>query len=276
MRTQMEKAMAFRALHERPGAFIIPNPWDAGTAKLLAALGFEALATTSLGLANMLGRPDSVVTRHEVIENCRTIAAATELPVNADLENCFAHAPEAAADTIRLAAEAGAVGGSIEDFTGDRANPIYQFELAVARVRAAAAVAHALPVPFLLTARAENLLHGSHDLAEAIRRLQAYEAAGADVLYAPGLRNLDEVRRVVSAVKRPFNVVTGWLEPDITATQLAEAGAKRISVGGALSRLALARFVEAGRAMKDMGSFAWMQDMMPIAETRRMLGTASA
>jgi 2-methylisocitrate lyase-like PEP mutase family enzyme len=276
MRTQMEKAMAFRALHERPGAFIIPNPWDAGTAKLLAALGFEALATTSLGLANMLGRPDSVVTRDEVIENCRTIAAATELPVNADLENCFAHAPEAAADTIRLAAEAGAVGGSIEDFTGDRANPIYQFELAVARVRAAAAVAHALPVPFLLTARAENLLHGSHDLAEAIRRLQAYEAAGADVLYAPGLRNLDEVRRVVSAVKRPFNVVTGWLEPDITATQLAEAGAKRISVGGALSRLALARFVEAGRAMKDMGSFAWMRDMMPIAETRRMLGTASA
>lgn len=276
MRTQMEKAMAFRALHERPGAFIIPNPWDAGTAKLLAALGFEALATTSLGLANMLGRPDSVVTRDEVIENCRTIAAATELPVNADLENCFAHAPEAAADTIRLAAEAGAVGGSIEDFTGDRANPIYQFELAVARVRAAADVAHALPIPFLLTARAENLLHGSHDLAEAIRRLQAYEAAGADVLYAPGLRNLDEVRRVVGAVKRPFNVVTGWLEPDITATQLAEAGAKRISVGGALSRLALARFVEAGRAMKDMGSFAWMQDMMPIAETRRMLGTASA
>ena len=135
MRTQMEKAMAFRALHERPGAFIIPNPWDAGTAKLLAALGFEALATTSLGLANMLGRADSAVTRDEVIENCRTIAAATELPVNADLENCFAHAPEAAADTIRLAAEAGAVGGSIEDFTGDRANPIYQFELAVARVR---------------------------------------------------------------------------------------------------------------------------------------------
>jgi 2-methylisocitrate lyase-like PEP mutase family enzyme len=275
MRTQTEKAMAFRALHERPGAFIIPNPWDAGTAKLLAALGFEALATTSLGLANMLGRPDSAVTRDEVIENCRTIAAATDLPVNADLENCFAHAPEAAADTIRLAAEAGVVGGSIEDFTGDRANPIYQFELAVARVRAAAEVAHALPVPFLLTARSENLLHGSHDLAEAIRRLQAYEVAGADVLYAPGLRNLDEVRQVVGAVKRPFNAVTGWLDPDIAATQLAEAGAKRISVGGALSRLALARFVEAGRAMKDTGSFAWMRDMMPIAETRRMLGAAS-
>ena len=276
MRNQTEKALAFRALHERPGAFIIPNPWDAGTAKLLAALGFEALATTSLGLANMLGRPDSAVTRDEVIENCRTIAAATELPVNADLENCFAHVPEAAAATIRLAAEAGAVGGSIEDFTGDRANPIYQFELAVARVRAAVEVAHALPVPFLLTARAENLLHGPHDLAEVVRRLQAYEAAGADVLYAPGLRNLEEVRQVVGAVKRPFNVVTGWLDPDITAVQLAEAGAKRISVGGALSRLALARFVEAGRVMKDMGSFAWMRDMMPIAETRRMLGTASA
>ena len=276
MRNQTEKALAFRALHERPGAFIIPNPWDAGTAKLLAALGFEALATTSLGLANMLGRADSAVTRDEVIENCRTIAAATELPVNADLENCFAHVPEAAAATIRLAAEAGAVGGSIEDFTGDRANPIYQFELAVARVRAAVEVAHALPVPFLLTARAENLLHGPHDLAEVVRRLQAYEAAGADVLYAPGLRNLEEVRQVVGAVKRPFNVVTGWLDPDITAVQLAEAGAKRISVGGALSRLALARFVEAGRVMKDMGSFAWMQDMMPIAETRRMLGTASA
>jgi 2-methylisocitrate lyase-like PEP mutase family enzyme len=276
MRTQLEKAMAFRALHERPGAFIIPNPWDAGTARLLAALGFEALATTSLGLANMLGRADSVVSRDEVIENCRAVAAATDLPVNADLENCFAHAPAAAADTIRLAAEAGAVGGSIEDFTGDRANPIYEFELAVARVRAAADVAHALPVPFLLTARAENLLHGAHDLAEAIRRLQAYEAVGADVLYAPGLRTLDEVRQVVGAVRRPFNVVTGWLDPDITATQLAEAGAKRISVGGALSRLALARFVEAGRAMKDQGSFAWMRDMMPIADTRRMLGAPSA
>src|SRR5580692_7739336 len=149
--------MAFRALHERPGAFIIPNPWDAGTARLLAALGFEALATTSLGLANMLGRADSVVTRDEVIANCHDIAVATDLPVNADLENCFAHAPDAAAETIRLTAEAGAVGGSIEDFTGDAADPIYDFDLAVARVRTAAEVAHSLPVSFLLTARAENL-----------------------------------------------------------------------------------------------------------------------
>jgi 2-methylisocitrate lyase-like PEP mutase family enzyme len=270
MPSQAEKAAAFRALHERPGAFIIPNPWDAGTAKLLAALGFGALATTSLGLANMLGRADSKVSQEEVIANCRAIAEATDLPVNADLENCFAHEPETAAETIRLAAEAGAVGGSIEDFSGDRKNPIYDFDLAVARVRAAAKVAHTLPVPFLLTARAENLLHGRTDMGDTVRRLQAYEAAGADVLYAPGLRNLAEVREVVGAVNRPVNVVTGWLDPDITAAELAEAGAKRISVGGALSRLALATFVEAGRAMQEQGSFAWMRDMMGIAEVRRM------
>lgn len=272
MRSQVEKAAAFRALHERPGAFIIPNPWDAGTAKLLAALGFEALATTSLGLANMLGRADSAVSRAEVIANCRAIAEATDLPVNVDLENCFAHEPAVAAEAIGLAAEAGAVGGSIEDSTGDPKNPIYEFDLAVARVRAAADLAHALPVPFLLTARAENLLHGRNDMADTVRRLQAYEAAGADVLYAPGLRNLDEVRHVTGALKRPFNVVTGWLDPATTAAQLAEAGAKRISVGGALSRLALAAFVKAGRAMKDDGSFAWMGEMMAFADVRKMLG----
>ena len=270
MRSQIEKAVAFRALHERPGAFIIPNPWDAGSAKLLAALGFEALATTSLGVANTFGRADSAVSRTEVIANCRAIAAATDLPVNADLENCFAHAPEAAAETIRLAAEAGAVGGSIEDFTGEASNPIYDFDLSVARVRAAVAVARALPVPFLLTARAENLLHGRDDMGDTIRRLQAYEAAGADVLYAPGLRNLAEVHQMVGAVNRPFNVVTGWLDPSITASQLAEAGAKRISVGGALSRLALAAFMSAGRAMKEEGSFAWMRDMAPMGDLRRM------
>lgn len=271
MRSQVEKAATFRALHERPGAFIIPNPWDAGTAKLLAALGFEALATTSLGLANMLGRADSSVSRSEVVANCRAIAEATDLPVNVDLENCFAHEPAAAAEAIGLAAEAGAVGGSIEDSTGDPKDPIYAFDLAVARVRAAAELAHSLPVPFLLTARAENLLHGRHDMADTIRRLQAYEAAGADVLYAPGLRNLEEVRHVTGALKRPFNVVTGWLDPATTAAQLAEAGAKRISVGGALSRLALAAFVKAGRAMKDDGSFAWMRDMMAFTDVRQML-----
>lgn len=273
MRTQAEKAAAFRALHEQPGAFIVPNPWEAGTAKLLAGLGFEALATTSLGLANMLGCIDSNVTRAEVIANCRVIAEATDLPVNADLENCFAHEPEAASETIRLAAEAGVVGGSIEDYTGDPANPIYDFDLSVARVRAAVRVAHALPVPFLLTARAENLIHGRNDMADTIRRLQAYQEAGADVLYAPGLRNLDEVRQIVRAVNRPVNVVTGWLNPDITLAQLGEAGAKRISVGGALSRLALATFVNAARAMQQHGSFAWMRDMISVAEIGKLFET---
>jgi 2-methylisocitrate lyase-like PEP mutase family enzyme len=275
MRTQAEKAAAFRALHERPGAFIIPNPWDAGTAKLLAAIGFEALATTSLGLANMLGRADCHVTQAEVIDNCRVIASATDLPVNVDLENCFAHDPASAAEVIRTAAEAGAVGGSIEDYTGDPANPIYEFDHAVARVRAAAQVAHALQVPFLLTARAENLIHGRNDMGDTVRRLRAYEEAGADVLYAPGLRKLNDVREVTSAVTRPFNVVTGWLDPDITLAQLSEAGAKRISVGGALSRLAQATFVRAAQAMRDHGSFAWMGDMIGVAERRKLLNSGS-
>jgi 2-methylisocitrate lyase-like PEP mutase family enzyme len=272
MRTSQEKAAVFRGLHERPGAFVIPNPWDAGTARLLGALGFEALATTSLGLANMLGRPDSKVTRAEVIANCRAIVEATDLPVNVDLENGFAHEPKEAAEAIRLAAEAGASGGSIEDSTGDSKEPIYPFDHAVARVKAAVEVARVQRVPFLLTARAENLINGRNDMRDTIRRLQAYADAGADVLYAPGLRNLAEVREVVAAVSRPVNVVTGWLDPDITVAQLSDAGAKRISVGGALSRLALATFMAAGRAMKDHGSFAWMRDMLSFADTQRLLG----
>ncbi len=275
MPNQADKAATFRALHERPGAFVIPNPWDAGSARLLAGLGFEALATTSLGLANMLGRSDSTVTRDEVIANCREIAEATELPVNVDLENGFAHEPQAAAEAIRLASEAGAVGGSIEDFTGDATDQIYDFDLAVARVKATVAVARSLPVPFMLTARAENLIRGRSDMADTIRRLQAYAEAGADVVYAPGLRNLAEVRHVVDAVSCPVNVVTGWLDPDITVAQLAAAGAKRISVGGALSRLALAAFVGAGQAMKEQGSFAWMRDMVAIKDLQRLLAAGT-
>ena len=275
MPDQAHKAARFRALHERPGAFVIPNPWDAGSARLLAGLGFEALATTSLGLANMLGRPDSAVTRAEVIANCREIAEATDLPVNVDLENCFAHEPKAAAEAIRLAGEAGAAGGSIEDFTGDAKDPIYDFDLAVARVEAAVAVARSLPVPFMLTARAENLIRGRVDMADTIRRLQAYAAAGADVVYAPGLRTLAEVRDVAGSVRCPVNVVTGWLDPDITVAQLAAAGAKRISVGGALSRLALATFVGAGRAMKEQGSFAWMRDMIAIKDLQGLLAAGA-
>jgi 2-methylisocitrate lyase-like PEP mutase family enzyme len=275
MRTQAEKAAVFRALHERPGAFIIPNPWEAGTAKILEAIGFEAIATTSRGLASMLGRAEDNANQDEVIANCRAIAEATDLPVNADLENCFAHETEKAAETIRLAAEAGAIGGSIEDYTGDPAIPIYDFDFAVARVTAAAQVAHSLPLPFLLTARAENLLHGRNDMDDTIRRLQAFAAAGADVVYAPGLRTVDQVRQVVRAVDRPVNVLSGLLDPDITLKELSDAGAKRISVGGALSRLVLGTFVKVAREMHEHGSFTWVRDMIDMAELRKMLSRRS-
>jgi 2-methylisocitrate lyase-like PEP mutase family enzyme len=272
MRTQAEKTASFRALHQRPGCFLIPNPWDAGTAKILAALGYEALATTSLGVANILGRKG--VTREEVIANAREIVAATDLPVNADLENCFAHEPAAAAETIRLAAEAGLAGGSIEDYSNDPKAPIYDFDLSVERVRAAVAVAKSVPVPFVLTARAENLIRGRNDMADTIRRLKAYAAAGAEVLYAPGLRTAAEIRAVVEAVDRPLNVVTGWLEPGVTAADVAAAGAKRISVGGALNRLALAAFVDAAQAMKEEGSFAWMQRIADMGRLRKLFAAA--
>jgi 2-methylisocitrate lyase-like PEP mutase family enzyme len=270
MSTQAEKAAAFRALHARPGAFVIPNPWDAGSAKILASLGFEALATTSLGLSNMLGRPDGagVVTRDEVLANCRAISSATGLPVNADLENGYADEPKAAAEMILLAAEAGVVGGSIEDATGNPDKPIYDFDLAVERVHAAVEVARALPFPFMLTARAENLLHGRNDLDDTIRRLQAFEKVGADVLYAPGLRDLATIRTVCSSVRKPVNVVMTHGDPSLTLAQLEEAGAKRISVGGSLNRLALAAFLKGAREMKDKGGFTWMRDTVPSREIK--------
>ncbi|HTG10963.1 MAG TPA: isocitrate lyase/phosphoenolpyruvate mutase family protein [Candidatus Eisenbacteria bacterium] len=274
MKTPLEKAAAFRALHERPGAFMIPNPWDAGTARLLASLGFEALATTSLGLANSLGRVDGTngVSRAQVIENCRVIAAATDLPVNADLENGYAHEPRAAAEIIRLAAAAGISGGSIEDATGEAEKPIYDFDHAVERVQAAVEVARALPVPFMLTARAENLLHGRLDLDDTIRRLQAFERAGADVLYAPGVRDLATIQTVVSSVTKPVNVVMSAADPDLTVAQLAAVGVKRISVGGALSRLALAAFLEGAREMAERGGFTWMRDTVPSKELKAIFG----
>ena len=271
---QTARAVAFRALHERPGAFIIPNPWDAGTARLLAALGFEALATTSLGLANMLGRPDgaNVVSRREVLDNCRLIAEATDLPVNADLENGYADEPRAAAEMIRLAAEAGVVGGSIEDATGHSVRPIYDFALAVERVHAAVEVARALPFPFTLTARAENLLHGRLDLDDTVRRLQAFDKAGADVLYAPGLRDLATIRTVSAAVSKPLNVVMSAADPGLTLAELTAAGVKRVSVGGALSRLALAAFLSGAREMKDRGAFTWVRDTVPTRELKAIFG----
>ncbi len=268
MRTQDEKGRAFKALHARSEAFVIPNPWDAGTAQILAAFGFEALATTSLGVASMLGRRDDSwgVSAADVLENCRAISAATDLPVNVDLENCFADEPRAAAEMIRQAAEAGAVGGSIEDFTGDSRKPIYDFSLAVERVEAAVEVARSLPIPFTLTARSENHLHGRDDLDDTIRRLQAFEAAGADVLYAPGTKDLATIRTVVSAVAKPVNVVMGFADPDITLAQLSEAGVKRVSVGAALSRLALAAVARAAREMREEGGFTFVRDIMPVGE----------
>lgn len=269
MRSQADKAAAFRALHARPGVFVMPNPWDAGTARLLASLGFEALATTSLGLANSLGRADGTgaVSRGEVLDNCRAISDATDLPVNADLENGYADEPRAAAGMIRLAAEAGVVGGSIEDATGDPARPIYDFSLAVERVEAAVEVARSLAPAFFLTARAENLLHGRLDLDDTIRRLQAFEKAGADVLYAPGLRDLATIRTVVSSVGKPVNVVSHF-DPGFTLDQLTQTGVKRISVGGALSRLALATFLRAAREMKEKGGFTWLRDTVPSKELK--------
>ena len=273
MQSQVEKARSFRALHERPGAFIIPNPWDPGTAKLLAAMGFEALATTSLGLSNMLGRPN--VSLEMILQNCREIVAATDLPVSVDLENCGADAPGLAAEAIRLAAEAGAVGGSIEDSTGNREKPIHDFSLAVERVRAAVEVARSLPIPFTLTARAENFLHGHTRLEDTIKRLQAFEAAGADVLYAPGLYDLVTIKAVVSALKKPFNLVMGFADPTLTVEQLSAAGVKRISVGGALSRVALAAFLKCAREMKENGAFTYVREMVPIGEIRQLFAGAT-
>jgi 2-methylisocitrate lyase-like PEP mutase family enzyme len=267
-RTQAEKAAAFRALHERPGAFLIPNPWDAGTAKLLAALGFEALATTSSGFASTLGRLDGAASRSEVLDNCRRIAEATDLPVNADLENGYAHEPRAAAETLGLAAGAGVVGGSIEDATGEPGRPIYDFTLAVERVHAAVERARSLPFGFVLTARAENFLHGRPDLDDTVRRLQAFERAGADVLYAPGLRDLATVRTVVASVGKPLNVLVATLDPAITVAELAEAGVKRLSVGGALSRLALAAVLDGARELKERGTLGWLGRALPGRELK--------
>ena len=270
MATQVEKAKTFSALHERSGAFIIPNPWDPGSARLLAALGFEALATTSSGYANSIGRPDGAVSLEEKMAHCRALCAATDLPVSADLEKCFADSPEAAADTIRLAAEAGVVGGSIEDFSGDPHKPIYSFGLAVERVQAAVEVARSLDFHFTLTARAENLLRGRKDLDDTIRRLQAFEDAGADVLYAPALTTLEEVRTVVDAVGKPVNVLAPPLK-NVTVAQLGEAGVKRISIGGALARAVIATLLRAGTEMRDQGSFGWTADATPGAEIDKLL-----
>ena len=272
--SQAEKGARFRALHERPGAFVIPNPWDAGTARILTRLGFEALTTTSAGLAFTLGRPDGAgqVSRDETLANARAIADATPLPVAADLENGFGHSPEAAAETIRLAAERGGlVGGSIEDATGDPDRPIYDFEHAVERVAAAAEAARALPFPFTLVGRAENFLHGRPDLEDTIRRLQAFEAAGADCLYAPGLTREEDIRAVCASVGKPVNVVMGLKSARFSVTALAAMGVRRISVGSALSRVALGAFERAAREVKERGTFEFADAGVPYAQLNALM-----
>jgi len=265
---QLIKAKAFSELHSQPGLFVIPNPWDAGSARILATLGFKALATTSAGLAFSLGKPDgaNVLSRDEALRNAAVINTATSLPVSADLENGYGDDPEACAETVLLAAKAGIAGCSIEDATNRPDSPIYTFEHAVARIKAAVAAARSLPFPFTLTARAENLIHGRPDLNDTIRRLEAFAAAGADVLYAPGLRSLEEIESVVKAVApKPVNVLMGLSGVKITVSQLADLGVKRISIGSALARAAYGSFLRSAREISEQGTFAFAEEAVPYA-----------
>jgi len=260
-------------LHTRQGLFAIPNPWDAGSAKILATLGFEALATTSAGFAFSLGKPDAerAISRSETLANARSIVDATKLPVSADLENGFGDDPETCAETIRLAAETGLVGGSIEDATGRADDPIYPFALSVERVAAAVQAARALPFPFVLTARAENLINGRPDLNDTIHRLEAFAAAGADVLYAPGLRSRDDIAAVVKAVApKPVNVVMGLSGPRFSLDELAALGVKRVSLGSSLARAAYGAFLDAAREIRDAGTFTFAARAAPYAALNDM------
>jgi 2-methylisocitrate lyase-like PEP mutase family enzyme len=264
--SQAEKALRFRALHEGPGAFVIPNPWDAGSARVLAALGFAALATSSGACAGTLGRRDGRVTRAEALAHARAIVTATDLPVSADLEKGFGDAPAAAAETILLAAEVGLVGGSIEDFSGDPGRPLYDIGHATERVAAAAQAARALPVPFTLTARAENFLRGNPSLDDTIARLQAFERAGADVLFAPGLPDLAAVRAVCAAVSKPVNFMVGIRGKSFTVAELQTAGVRRISLATSLYRAAMTGLVAAAREVKDRGTFGYLDEALPTPE----------
>jgi len=271
MTSQSEKAARFVALHEAPGAFVIANPWDAGSARLLAGLGFQALATSSGASAGILAKRDGKVTRDEALEQARSICAATDIPVSADLEKGFGDAPRAAAETIRLAAEAGLVGGSIEDATGDKDRPLYDIGQATERIAAAAQVARALPFPFLLTARAENYLRGNPDLEDTIRRLQAYEKAGADVLFAPGLPDLAAVRAVCAAVSKPVNFMAGIPGKSFSVAELAAAGVRRISLATSLYRAAMTGLLEAAREVKEKGTFGYLDHSVPTPELYKLM-----
>jgi len=270
MQTQAEKAETFRALHHRDHAFIIPNPWDVGTARLLETLGFEALATTSAGFAFSIGTPDGAVGREQMLAHAAQIAAATDLPVSADLENCYADDPGGAADTVRLAAKAGLAGCSVEDVPEGRGRGPYELSLAAERVRAAAEAAHSMPFPFTLTARAENFIVGRPDLRDTIARLQSFQEVGADVLYAPGLKTREEIVAVVRSVDRPVNVIMGLQGVQLNLDELSEMGVKRISVGSALSRAALSTFYRAALEMKEHKTFTFAEDALKVRELNAM------
>ena len=265
-----EKGAAFRALHERREAFIIPNPWDVGSARLLARLGFEALATTSAGYAFSVGQRDNTLGRERMLEHAAAIVAAVDLPVSADLENGFGDEPDTVAETIRLAGETGLAGASIEDSTGRPDHPLYDHGLACDRVRAAAEAARAAPFPFTLTARAENFLVGRADIADVIRRLQGYQEAGADVLYAPGLASRDDIAAVVRSVDRPVNVVMGLQGVRLSRAELSAMGVRRISVGSALSRAALGAFLRAAREMREQGTFTFADEAVSFRDVSAM------
>jgi 2-methylisocitrate lyase-like PEP mutase family enzyme len=259
MPSQVEKAARFRALHESPGHFVIANAWDAGSARILAGLGFPALATSSGASAGVLGRRDGMVTRDEALAHARAIVEATELPVSADLEKGFADAPAGAAETIALAAAAGLVGGSIEDYSGDTRKPLYDRDHAAARIAAAVRAARQLAFPFTVTARAENFLRGNPDLEDTIARLQAFEAAGADVLMAPGLPDLAAVRRVCAALSRPFNFMAGLRGRSFAVAELAAAGVRRVSLATSLWRAAMSGLVTAAREVEEHGTFGYVE-----------------
>ena len=267
---QLEKGNAFRALHHRDRAFIIPNPFDAGSARILAHLGFEALATTSAGYAFTVGQRDNTISREQMMLHVAAIAAATPLPVSADLEHGFGDDPDTVAETIRLGAEAGLVGGSIEDSTKRPDDPLYEIELAADRIRAAAEAARALPFPFTLTARAENFLVGKPDLHDTIQRLQAYQDAGADVLYAPALKTRDDIATVVRSVDRPVNVLMGLPDVRLSLSDLSALGVKRISVGSGLARAALGAFLRAANEMREHGTFTFADDAVPYRDLSAM------
>ena len=278
MISRNDKAIQFQALHEEPETFVIPNPWDAGSARILAALGFKALATTSAGFAFTLGRRDGagLVSRDEMLAHCRTIVEATDLPVSADLENCFGDDPATVAETIRRAADVGLVGGSVEDATGDPSRPIYDFEHAVERVAAAVEAARSLPFPFTLVARAENFLHGRNDFDDTLRRLQAFAEAGADVLYAPCLPSLVEIRTVCAAVApHPVNALAARKGDGLTVENLAAAGVRRISLSTSLYRAAITGLLAAAREVRERGTFGYVENLVSGGELGKYLRPAS-